>query len=236
MTTTMKTMAAAMALWAMALGPAGVHAEGVADARDPGNLLADTSYAFGMAIGSDLRDMGLRFNYPAFTRGMREIMEGSATRFTMDEAMDLVQTAYEAAMAAQAAENRERGEQFLAENAARPGVTVTATGLQYEVLVEGDGPRPAEGDYVRVRYRGSLVSGEVFDSSYERDESDLLPLDAVIPGWREGLMTMRAGGRSRLYIPSGLAYGEEGAGGAIPPNAALIFEVDLIEVITPPEF
>lgn len=120
----------------------------------------------------------------------------------------------------------EAGKAFLAENAKRPGVITTPSGLQYQVLQEGKGRQPGATDMVRVNYAGSLVDGHEFD----RGEGIEFPLDRVIPGWTEGLQLMKEGGKTRFFIPSDLAYGERGAGGAIPPNAALIFEVDLIAV------
>nr|WP_280990964.1 FKBP-type peptidyl-prolyl cis-trans isomerase [Leadbettera azotonutricia] len=193
------------------------------------------SYAFGMAIGSDLKQAGLDFNYAAFTRGFREIIEGQETRLTLDQAVEKVQTAFRAAMAKQAEYNREQEVRFFAENSIKPGVKTTVSGLQYEVLTEGTGAQPELSDFVRVHYRGALLDGVIFDSSYDRGEPVEFPLDGVISGWSEGLLLMKEGGKSRLYIPSRLAYGAQGAGSAIPPNATLIFEVELLEIIPPPE-
>jgi FKBP-type peptidyl-prolyl cis-trans isomerase len=123
----------------------------------------------------------------------------------------------------------------MAENSVKPGVKTTLSGLQYEVLTEGTGAQPELSDFVRVHYRGALLDGVVFDSSYDRDEPVEFPLDGVIPGWSEGLMLMKEGGKSRLYIPARLAYGAQGAGGTIPPNATLIFEVELLEIIPEPD-
>lgn len=120
----------------------------------------------------------------------------------------------------------EAGKAFLAQNAGKPGVITTASGLQYQVLQEGQGRRPGATDMVRVNYAGSLVDGQEFD----RGEGIEFPLNRVIPGWTEGLQLMKEGGKTRFFIPSDLAYGERGAGNAIPPNAALIFDVDLIAV------
>jgi FKBP-type peptidyl-prolyl cis-trans isomerase FkpA len=123
----------------------------------------------------------------------------------------------------------------MAENSIKPGIKTTISGLQYEVLTEGTGAQPLPSDFVRVHYRGALLDGSVFDSSYDRGEPVEFPLDGVIAGWSEGLLLMKEGGKSRLYIPSRLAYGAQGAGGAIPPNATLIFEVELLEIIPIPE-
>lgn len=127
-------------------------------------------------------------------------------------------------------ENKAAGEAFLAENAKKPGVKTTASGLQYEVLTEGSGAAPKASDNVTVHYRGTTINGEEFDSSYGRGEPLTFPLNRVIPGWTEGLQLMKEGAKYRLYIPSDLAYGERGAGGVIGPNATLIFDVELIKI------
>jgi FKBP-type peptidyl-prolyl cis-trans isomerase FkpA len=211
------------------------YAEGIAEEAAAGEERADTSYAFGMAIGSDMKQSGLKFNYGAFLRGFREMMENQPTRFTLDEAMERLQIAFQAARAEQAEYNRQREAEFLAENAKKPGIITTASGLQYEVLEEGTGGQPKDSDFVRVHYRGALLDGTIFDNSYERGEPAGFPLQAVIPGWSEGLLLMKEGGKTRLYIPSRLAYGDQGAAGAIPPNAALIFEVELLGIEESPD-
>jgi FKBP-type peptidyl-prolyl cis-trans isomerase FkpA/FKBP-type peptidyl-prolyl cis-trans isomerase FklB len=128
-----------------------------------------------------------------------------------------------------AAENLARGRAFLEENASKDGITVTASGLQYEVLQEGDGPSPSARSTVTVHYRGTLLDGSQFDSSYERGEPISFPLNRVIAGWTEGLQLMQVGASYRFFIPSELAYGSHGAGGAIGPNETLIFEVELLK-------
>jgi FKBP-type peptidyl-prolyl cis-trans isomerase FkpA len=211
-------------------------AEAIREEADKGNEKADLSYAFGMALGSDMKQAGLEFNYDAFTRGFRETMEGAETRFTMDEAVERVQTAFRAAMAEQAERNRQIEVEFLAENGIRPGIITTESGLQYEILAEGTGAQPEPTDFVKVHYRGAFIDGIIFDSSYDRNEPAEFPLEGVIPGWSEGIQLMKIGGKSRLYIPSKLAYGAQGAGSDIPPNATLIFEVELLEVYSPPDY
>ena len=127
-------------------------------------------------------------------------------------------------------EPMEAGKKFLEENAKKDGIKTTATGLQYEVLREGTGPKPGAASTVEVHYEGRLLSGKVFDSSYQRNETISFPLNRVIPGWTEGLQLMATGAKYRLYIPSELGYGSRGAGADIPPNAALIFDVELISI------
>jgi FKBP-type peptidyl-prolyl cis-trans isomerase len=127
--------------------------------------------------------------------------------------------------------NKQAENDFLAENSKKPGINVTGSGLQYEVIREGNGPKPAATDTVRVHYEGTLTDGTVFDSSYSRGEPIEFPLDGVIPGWTEGLQLMGEGAKYRLVIPSDLGYGPQGAGGQIPPYATLIFEVELLNIV-----
>jgi FKBP-type peptidyl-prolyl cis-trans isomerase len=182
----------------------------------------------------DALETGLEFNYDAFIRGFREAMEKKDTRYTLDEAMEIVQAAYEAAQVELVEKNRAEGLAFLAKNGARAGVVTTSSGLQYEVITEGSGDTPSIDDMVLVHYRGTLVDGTEFDSTYERGEPVDIPLSMVIPGWSEGLCLMKEGGKAMLYIPPDLAYGERG-GGAIGPNAVIIFEVELLKIVRPPQ-
>jgi FKBP-type peptidyl-prolyl cis-trans isomerase FkpA len=191
----------------------------------------NTSYAFGMALGSDLKQTGLQFNYDAFTQGFKESIEGKETRISMEEAIRIIQTAFMSAMAKQAEENMAKETQFLEENGKKNGIQTTSSGLQYEVITQGSGVKPAASDTVSVHYEGTLIDGTVFDSSYERGEPAQFPLGGVIPGWTEGIQLMNVGSTYRLYIPSALAYGEQGAGSSIPPNSALIFKVELLSIV-----
>jgi len=199
-----------------------------------------TSYAIGMliAMDMDLSDSGLEFDYDRFTQGFRDIMENKETSITFEEAMNAVDAAFQQINARQMEQrrlagekNRAEGEAFLAKNAKRPGVEVTPSGLQYELITEGTGEKPGPSDTVMVHYEGSLIDGTVFDSSYTRGEPMTIPLDVVIAGWSEGLRMTREGGRIKLYIPSDLAYGENGAGSAIGPNEVVIFEVELLAIV-----
>jgi FKBP-type peptidyl-prolyl cis-trans isomerase len=201
------------------------------------NTTEKISYAFGMLIAEDLSNTGLEFDYDQFTLGFRDVMENKETGITMEEAVDIIDAAFQQVNARQMEQRRIEGEKnlaegeaFLAENAKRPGVEVTPSGLQYEILAEGTGEKPGPGDTVLVHYRGEALSGAVFDSSYERGEPLSVPLDMVIAGWSEGLRMIREGSKAKLYIPSDLAYGENGVGRDIGPNQVIIFEVELIAI------
>jgi len=204
----------------------------------PGALDRETSYAFGMLVASQMGFSGISFDYYAFMEGFRDFNEARETRLTQDAAMERIMAALtrmeeegnEERMAA-AQRNLEEGEAYMALNAQRPGVTTTASGLQYEVIVQGTGENPGPMDTVRVHYEGTLLDGTVFDSSFQRGTPIEFPLGAVIPGWVEGLQLMNVGSTFRLVIPSHLAYGPHGMGTTIPPNATLIFRVELIDII-----
>ncbi|MDR1444984.1 MAG: FKBP-type peptidyl-prolyl cis-trans isomerase [Treponema sp.] len=196
----------------------------------------DRSYAYGLIIGSDLKSTGLEFDFYAISRGLRDAVEGRDPHLTLDEAISLVQQSYMAVMEQQIEENRLQELQFLEENGKRSGVVTTGSGLQYEVLsAAGGGKQPNYQSVVRVNYEGTLVDGTVFDSSYSRGEPEEIPLNAVIPGWSEGLCLMGVGDVYTLYIPSQLAYGRDGTGQIIPPYTPLIFKVELLEILEPEE-
>jgi FKBP-type peptidyl-prolyl cis-trans isomerase len=222
----------------LALSVLGVcNAEGVSDRNSGGADTyggsgdADTSYAFGVALGSDFRQAGLSFDYDALVQGLQDSLEGRETRISLEEAIPLIQAALQDGMAKKAEENRQRGVEFLAENGRKPEVLTTPSGLQYEVVSEGTGPKPQASDTVSVHYEGTLINGEVFDSSYARNEPTEFALEEVIPGWTEGIQLMSVGGTYRFFIPSGLAYGEQGYGNIIPANSTLIFKVELLEIV-----
>jgi FKBP-type peptidyl-prolyl cis-trans isomerase len=192
----------------------------------------DTSYAYGLIIGSDLKDAGIDFDYTALSQGLRDVLEGQDTRMSLDEAVSLVQQAYQGAMERQTEENRVKEALFFEENGKRRGVLTTASGLQYEVIQGGNGEKPGPQAVVRVNYEGKFTDGNIFDSSYERGEAQEIPLDRVIPGWTEGVQLMGVGDTFTFYIPSRLAYGESG-GGTIPPHTPLIFKVELLGIQPP---
>ena len=208
-------------------------AAGIAEEAEKGSARADMSYAFGMVIADDLSNTGIQFNYDAFMRGFRDVMEDNSTLFSMEEAISRINAAFEAAQAEITGRNLAEAEAFLAGNSARPEVSVTPSGLQFELISEGSGEMPNIADTVLVHYRGADIYGNVFDSTYESGEPLEIPLDRVIPGWSEGLRMMREGSRARLYIPPNLAYGERGAGGIIAPYAVLIFDVELLAILPP---
>ena len=215
-------------------------AEGIAEESRKGKEKVEMSYAFGMVVASDLVETGLEFNYNSFIRGFREVLEKQETRYTMEEAMDMIQAAYEAAQTRIGDRNREEGEAYLAENGKRSGVITTSSGLQYEVISQGNssqegGEKPGPQDTVQVHYRGTTLDGNEFDNSYERGEPVEFPLDGVIRGWTEGLQLMSVGSTYRFVIPPNLAYGSRGAGSAIGPHSTIIFEVELLAIVRPPE-
>jgi len=209
-------------------------AAGISEEARQGNEKAEMSYAFGMITAAEFfLGIGIDLNYDAFLRGFRGVLENQETRHTMDEALDLIQAAFAAAEAAIWEQNLLEGEAFLAENAQRPGVITTPSGLQIEMLVEGSGDMPDITDVVLVHYHGTTIDGTVFDSTLERGVPIEIPLDRVIPGWAEGLRMMREGGKAVLFLPPHLAYGSQGAGGIIGPNSTIIFEVELLSIVRP---
>lgn len=196
------------------------------------------SYALGLGVGSQLKSMGAEsLNIDDFAQAIKDILSDAELKVSHAESQQIVQKFFqeqEAKQRAQAAENgkkaREEGEKYLADNAKKEGVIVTASGLQYTVLKEGNGKSPKATDTVVCHYEGFLINGTVFDSSVQRGEPAAFPLNGVIAGWTEGLQLMKEGAKYRFFIPYNLAYGEAGAAGAIPPYATLIFDVELIEV------
>jgi len=199
---------------------------------------AQLSYAFGMAIGSNfnLGEMGLEFDYNAFAQGLKDMVEQEQTQFSEQEAMEIIETALQAATERRTEQNRLAEEEFLSANIIRPNVKVTSTGLQYEILKEAAGEKPEENSIVRVHYTGTFIDGKPFDSSSAEADGAYIPLDMVIPGWAEGLRLMSAGSHYRLFIPSNLAYGSDGIQGIIPPFSTLIFTVELLEIADPEYF
>ncbi|MDR2793421.1 MAG: FKBP-type peptidyl-prolyl cis-trans isomerase [Treponema sp.] len=207
---------------------AGNTAEQAAEAEP---LDSDAGYALGMAFAAEFKDTGITFDYDDFLAGFRDSLENKETRLTEEEASNRVQTAYIAALNARAQRLMQQENEFLAVNTKKQGVITTASGLQYEIITEGSGAKPLETDTVRVNYEGTLIDGTVFDSSYVRGEPVELTLDRVIEGWIEGIQLMSVGGAYRFYIPSNLAYGENGSSNVIPPYSTLIFKVELLDIV-----
>ncbi len=197
------------------------------------------SYALGLSMGNNFKASGIKsIDFRDFADGVAAVYAGAKPKMTYDEAKQEIQEFFgkmeaeqQAAAAKMAEVNRAAGEAFLKENGGRAEVKTTATGLQYEVLVEGTGAQPSNSDQVEVHYTGKLIDGTVFDSSVDRGQPATFGVTQVIPGWVEALKMMKAGAKWRLYIPSELAYGPNGAGGVIGPNQTLIFDVELLKVI-----
>lgn len=189
------------------------------------------SYSLGMNIGASLMNDGLDNVVIAdLANGLEDMLKNSDLKVTAQEAQQILQTGIQEAQSKKFGAVKEEGAAYLAENAKKDGVTVLESGLQYEVISEGTGNKPAATDNVTVHYTGKLVDGTVFDSSVERGQPATFPVNGVIPGWVEGLQLMTEGSKWRLHIPFNLAYGEQGAGGSIPPFATLIFDVELIKI------
>lgn len=196
------------------------------------------SYALGIGIGSQLAGMGAKeLNIDDFAQAIKDVISGSELKVDNAEAQTLVQNFFqeqEAKQQAAAAEAgkaaKAAGEAFLAENGEKDGVVTLPSGLQYQVLKEGNGKKPSATDQVVCHYEGTLIDGTVFDSSYQRNQPATFGLNQVIAGWTEGVQLMQEGAKYRFFIPYNLAYGERGAGAQIPPFAALVFDVELIEV------
>ncbi len=193
-------------------------------------------YALGMQIGRSLQSQGLNLNVDMIADGMRGFLSGNA-KLTDQQFQACMENLQQEAMAKMQAEqsakgsaNKERGEKFLAENKSKDGVKTTASGLQYKVVKEGTGRKPAKENTVKVHYTGTTIDGKVFDSSVERGEPIEFPLSGVIAGWTEGVQLMPIGSKFTFYIPSNLAYGEQGAGQTIGPNETLIFDVELLDI------
>ena len=197
------------------------------------------SYALGLGIGQQLSQMGATdISAEDFAQAIKDVLEGNELKVSHREAQAIVQDYFqkqEQKLQAQRAEagkaHKEAGEKYLAENAKKEGVITLPSGLQYQVLKEGNGKKPSAKDTVMCHYEGFLIDGTVFDSSVQRGEPATFPLQQVIAGWTEGLQLMQEGAKYRFFIPYRLGYGEGGAGNSIPPFAALIFDVELIQVV-----
>ncbi len=188
------------------------------------------SYALGMNIGNQLKQLNVTgLNVDRFAQAISDVFAGK-TEMSDTEAQQAMESFFPRHAAEQAAAAKDEGETFLRENSKKAGVVTTASGLQYEVLREGNGKKPKATDRVECHYEGTLINGQVFDSSYKRGQTATFGLNQVIAGWTEGLQLMQEGAKYRFYIPYKLGYGERGAGNSIPPYATLIFDVELVAV------
>lgn len=195
------------------------------------DTLTKVSYALGMNIVGNLKQQGVdSLAQDAFMKGVQDAFAGDSLLITEEEALEILKAYFTEQQEKKAKMAAKEGEDFLAENAKREGVQVTASGLQYEVITMGEGEKPSATTEVTVHYKGTLIDGKTFDSSYDRGQPATFGLNQVIPGWTEGLQLMPVGSKFKFYIPYQLAYGERGAGGSIPPYSALIFEVELISM------
>ena len=204
------------------------------DAKKPESLEERVSYSYGLMIAKQLTERGIDLDFDQFATAFKTVLEEGEPLLSDDEVSDTLDT-YSKILAEKSAtgvdrETLDAGKKFLEENLKKDGIKSTASGLQYEVITEGDGAQPAATDVVEVHYHGTLLDGTVFDSSVDRGETTSFPLNRVIPGWTEGLQLMKEGGKYRFFIPYDLAYGERGAGADIKPYSTLIFEVELFKV------
>jgi len=195
------------------------------------------SYGIGLDMGRSLAPAKGRLDMPAFMKGVEDALAGAEPALADSVVQAAIQAFSQSIMEAQqkertelAEKNKADGEKYLAENGAKPGVTTTASGLQYEVLTEGTGPKPTPEQQVRLHYKGTLLDGKEFDSSYGK-EPVVFPVSGLIPGFSEALQLMNVGSKFRVVIPGDIAYGPSGAGQDIGPNATLVFEIELIEIV-----
>lgn len=190
------------------------------------------SYALGMSMAGNLMQSGFdQLDVDSFVKAFKAVINQDGIEMTPQEANKLIQEYFSKKQDEMLSKNLEEGKAFLAENKKRKEVIELPSGLQYEVLAEGEGDIPTATDRVRCHYHGTLINGTVFDSSVKRGEPAVFGVNQVIKGWVEALQLMSVGSKWRLFIPSHLAYGQQGAGGAIGPNATLIFDVELLEIV-----
>ena len=214
-------------------------AYGQDDGKAPKSLIEKVSYSIGLRMGNNFSGDDIEIDLSWLTKGITDGMKEDAKpllsekdqREAMIEFQKDLQKRQLAKAAAEGKKNKEEGEKFLAANKKKDGVKTTDSGLQYEIIKEGKGATPKATDKVRVHYHGTLIDGTVFDSSVEREVPAEFPVNRVIKGWTEALQLMQVGDKYRLVIPSDLAYGQNGAGGDIGPNAVLVFEVELLDIV-----
>lgn len=220
--------------------PPPAPAASVAKTEALANPVDKLSYSFGQNIGNSLKRQETEVNLDMVFKGIKDVYSGGTPLLTDQESMEAIKafqqekrTKQEEARKKQAEENVKAGEKFLAENQKKEGVVTLPSGLQYKVVTAGTGKTPTANDTVKTHYRGTLIDGTEFDSSYGRGEPATFPVNRVIPGWTEALQLMKEGDKWQLFIPSKLAYGENGAGAKIGPNATLIFDIELLSIEKP---
>ena len=190
------------------------------------------SYALGLSIGNNFQNSGINdLQIEDFVKGLKDILGGQTPEISYDEAKQVINDYFMKLQKEKFEINKKAGEEFLNINKGKAGVVTLPSGLQYQVLQKGEGPKPTASDKVKCHYHGTLINGTVFDSSVQRGEPAVLGVSQVIPGWVEALQLMPVGSKWRLFIPSDLAYGEHGAGEAIEPNSALVFDVELLDIV-----
>ena len=188
------------------------------------------SYALGLSIGNNFQNSGINdLQIEDFVKGLKDILGGQTPEISYDEAKQVINDYFMKLQKEKFEINKKAGEEFLNINKGKAGVVTLPSGLQYQVLQKGEGPKPTASDKVKCHYHGTLINGTVFDSSVQRGEPAVFGVSQVIPGWVEALQLMPVGSKWRLFIPSDLAYGEHGAGDAIEPNSALVFDVDVLD-------
>ena len=190
------------------------------------------SYALGLSIGNNFQNSGINdLQIEDFVKGLKDILGGQTPEISYDEAKQVINDYFMKLQKEKFEINKKAGEEFLNINKGKAGVVTLPSGLQYQVLQKGEGPKPTASDKVKCHYHGTLINGTVFDSSVQRGEPAVFGVSQVIPGWVEALQLMPVGSKWRLFIPSELAYGEHGAGEAIEPNSALVFDVELLDIV-----
>ena len=211
---------------------------GLSAATVAGDIKLDTdqqkvSYVLGYQAGAQMKQQNMNVDFDTLTKAIKDGLDGVDPRLTGEQAaavMQKFQAEQKAQQAKSGADNAKAGIAFLAENKSKPGVITLENGLQYKIVKEGAGAKPKATDSVSVHYRGTLISGKEFDSSYSRGEPTSFPVNRVIPGWTQILQLMKEGAKWQVFIPSELAYGERGAGGDIGPDSTLVFDIELIKV------
>ena len=190
------------------------------------------SYALGLSIGNNFQNSGINdLQIEDFVKGLKDILGGQTPEISYDEAKQVINDYFMKLQKEKFEINKKAGEEFLNINKGKAGVVTLPSGLQYQVLQKGEGPKPTASDKVKCHYHGTLINGTVFDSSVQRGEPAVFGVSQVIPGWVEALQLMPVGSKWRFFIPSDLAYGEHGAGEAIEPNSALVFDVELLDIV-----